>query len=298
MTHSEEALPPIASELFRHETIAWVQRFFGLGHPEWFWVVSELGTPWGVVLVVALALLLWGRADAYAVGAVVVVNALASLALNQLFNVPRPNDPSIVRYEIIGIGSFPSGHVLLALLLWGVLYVRGRVPLWVPVAEAVLVSVSRLYLGVHFLGDVLGAAAIGALLLAAYGPAWRRLERWLAMRPFRAFVVLGVLGVGAIAVGLIAGVVGSGEYEREALGVVLGGVPALLLEYRFVRDAPAPRAAAVGMVLAGIVPLALIHRLGDAHWAGLLLIAVAMLWSVLVVSAILRGVRAPARASL
>jgi membrane-associated phospholipid phosphatase len=286
-------LPPIFSELFTPVPIVWVQRFFGPGHPEWFWVVSELGTPWGVVLVVALAMLLWGRADAYAVGGVVVVNALASLALNQLFDVPRPNDPSIVRYEFIEIGSFPSGHVLLALLLWGVLYVRGRVPLWVPAAVTVLVSVSRLYLGVHFLGDVLGSVVIGALLLAAYGPAWRRLERWLAMRPFGAFVAVGALGVAAIVAGLVAGVVGAGEYEREALGVVLGGVPALLLEKRFVRDAPVRRPVAVGMVLAGIVPLALVHRLGEAHWAGLVLIAVAMLWSVLVVPAILRGVRRP-----
>jgi membrane-associated phospholipid phosphatase len=292
-------LPPIVSELFRHETIAWVQRLFGLGHPVWFWVVSELGTPWGVVLVVALALLLWGRRDAYAVGGVVVVNALASLALNQLFSTPRPNDPSIVRYEIIGIGSFPSGHVLLALLLWGVLYVRERVPLWVPAAVTVLVGVSRLYLGVHFLGDVLGSVVAGTLLLAAYGPAWRRLEGSLARRPFRGFVVVGMLGMAAIVVGLVAGAVGKGEYEREALGVVLGGVPALLLEYRFVRDAPVRRPLGVAMVLAGIVPLALIHRLGDAHWAGLVLIAAAMLWSVLVVSLILRGVRGPvaARAS-
>jgi len=68
-------LPPIVSDLFSDETIAWVQRLFGLGHPEWFWVVSELGTPWGLVLVVALALLLWGRAEAYAGGRVVVVSA-------------------------------------------------------------------------------------------------------------------------------------------------------------------------------------------------------------------------------
>lgn len=289
-------MPPIISELFSHEPIAWVQRFFGLGHPEWFWVVAELGTPWGVVLVMALALLLWGRRDAYAVGGIVVVNALAALALNVLFALPRPNDPSIVRYEIIEIGSFPSGHVLLALLLWGVLYVRGRVPLWVPVAVTVLVSITRLYLGVHFLGDVLGSAVIGALLLAAYGPAWRRLEGWLAKRPFGAFVAVGMLAVTVILVGLAAGFLGAGEYEREALGIVLGGVPALLLEYRFVRDTPVRRPVAVGMALAGIVPLALIHRLGDAHWAGLVLIAVAMLWSVLVVSAILRGVRGPVRA--
>jgi glycerophosphoryl diester phosphodiesterase len=284
-------LPP--NDLFQPEPIAWVQRFFGPGHPEWFWVISELGTPWGVVLVMALALLLWGRADAYAVGGIVVVNALASLALNQLFDVPRPNHPSIIRYEVIEIGSFPSGHVLLATLLWGVLYVRRRVPFWVPALVVVLVSVSRLYLGVHYLTDVVGAAAIGAALLAAYGPAWRRLEGWLAKRPFRAFAAVGTLGVAAILVGLAAGLVGGGEYEREALGVVLGGVPALLLEYRFVRYTPARPALAVGAVLAGLVPLALVHRIAaaDAHWAGLLLIALAMLWSLLCVPAILSRVR-------
>lgn len=280
------------SDLFRPEPIAWVQRFFGAGHPEWFWVISELGTPWGVVFVVALALLLWGRADAYAVAGIVVVNALASLAMNQLFDVPRPSHPSIIRYEYIEIGSFPSGHVLLATLLWGVLYVRRRVPIWVPALVFVLVSVSRMYLGVHYLTDVLGSAVIGAMLLAAYGPAWRRLEGWLAKRPFRAFAAVGMLAVAAILVGLAAGLE-AGEYEREALGVVLGGVPALLLEYRFVRYTPARPVVAVGAVLAGIVPLALIHRIAaaDAHWAGLLLIALAMLWSLLCVPAILSLVR-------
>ncbi len=272
-------MPPIISELFRPEPIEGVQRFFGLGHPEWFWVLSELGTPWGVVFVLALALLAWGRADAYAVGGVVVVNALASLALNLLFEVPRPSDPSIVRYEIIHIGSFPSGHVLLATLLWGVLYVRGRVPLWVPALVALLVSVSRLYLGVHFLGDVLGAAAIAALLLAAYRPLWRRVEAALARRPFRLFARVGVLAVAVVAGGLAAGLLGSSPYQLEALGVLLGGIPALLLERRYVRYTPPPGPLAA--LLAGIIPLALLHRLADAP--GLLMIALAMLWSALIV---------------
>ncbi|CAA9369870.1 MAG: hypothetical protein AVDCRST_MAG89-4491 [uncultured Gemmatimonadetes bacterium] len=288
-------MPPIVSDLFQPEPIAWVQRLFGPGHPEWFWILSELGTPWGVAFVLALALVLWGRADAYAVAGVVVLNALASLALNLLFDVPRPSHPSIIRYEIIKIGSFPSGHVLLATLLWGVLYVRRRVPIWVPGGVVLLASLSRMYLGVHYLADVMCAALIGALLLAAYRPAWRRLESGLAKRPFGVFMAVGLLGVAAIAAGLVAGLVGSGPYEREALGVVLGGVPALLLEHRLVRYAPTPagRAAAVGAVLAGIVPLALIHRIAakDAHWAGLLLIALAMLWSLLAVPAILRRLR-------
>jgi membrane-associated phospholipid phosphatase len=266
---------PLPSELFQPEPIAWVQRFFGPGHPEWFWVLAELGTPWGVVLVIGLALVLWGRADAYAVAGVVVVNALASLALNVLFNVPRPNHPSIIRYEIIELGSFPSGHVILAALLWGVLYIRRRVPLWIPVLVVLLVSLSRLYLGVHYLTDVVGGALIAALLLAAYGPLWRRLEGWLAKRSFRFFAVLGLLGVAVILAGLAAGLLGSGKYEREALGVVIGGVPAFLLERRFIYRAPHPA------LLAGIIPLALIHRLAGAE--GLVMIALAMLWSVLVV---------------
>lgn len=278
---------PIPS-LFGHEPIVWAQRLFGPGYPEWFRALSELGSTWGVVFVVGMALTVWGRREAYAVVGLVVVEGVVTTLLNVLFAVPRPSHPSIIRYEVIPLGSFPSGHLLLATLLWGVLYARGRIGGWLFASVMVAVSVARLYLGVHFLGDLLGAALIGVVMIAGFRPAWDRAEGWLRRRPTRVYVALGMACMVATLAALALGILGSNAYERHAAGVVLGGVPALLLEHRFLRftaGAGERRSVAlrVAVVLAGVAPLVLLdHTLHDVRWAGLGLIAGGALWAVLV----------------
>lgn len=60
--------------------------------------------------------------------------------------------------------SFPSGHALTAFATAVFLCWSLRRRLWVPFAFAVLVSLSRVYVGVHFFSDVIVGAAFGALL--------------------------------------------------------------------------------------------------------------------------------------
>lgn len=63
-----------------------------------------------------------------------------------------------------GLTSFPSGHeamaTALALTLWLILPKRWR---WVAVVWIIVVGVSRLYLGVHTLTDIVGGFAIGLI---------------------------------------------------------------------------------------------------------------------------------------
>jgi membrane-associated phospholipid phosphatase len=84
----------------------------------------------------------------------------------KISNEPRP--AALLHGQIhqraveTGLNSFPSGHeavaTALALTLWLVLPKRWR---WLAVAWIVLVGVSRIYLGVHTLNDVVGGFAIG-----------------------------------------------------------------------------------------------------------------------------------------
>jgi membrane-associated phospholipid phosphatase len=61
-----------------------------------------------------------------------------------------------------GLNSFPSGHeavaTAMALTLWFILPKRWR---WLVITWIVIVGVSRVYLGVHTLNDVVGGFAIG-----------------------------------------------------------------------------------------------------------------------------------------
>jgi membrane-associated phospholipid phosphatase len=72
--------------------------------------------------------------------------------------------------------SFPSGHALVAVVAFGLLALlvprRFRVAAWaIGVAAVLLVSYSRLALGVHYLSDVVGGWLLGA--------AWLVLMEWL-----------------------------------------------------------------------------------------------------------------------
>lgn len=62
--------------------------------------------------------------------------------------------------------GFPSGHTSIAIALWGTLLCLYKEK-WVRaicVALMVLIPLSRIYLGVHFLADVVGGAALGGVL--------------------------------------------------------------------------------------------------------------------------------------
>lgn len=66
--------------------------------------------------------------------------------------------------------GFPSGHVALTTALWGGIsriFNNRTISRLAPLA-VLLIAFSRMYLGRHFLGDVLGGAALGLIILIAF----------------------------------------------------------------------------------------------------------------------------------
>ena len=132
--------------------------------------VTLLGDPVGITVVAAvLALVLWrrghGRLAAYVVAARVGALVL-SQGLKHLVDRARPVFDAPVA-EALG-PSFPSGHALGSAVFWttcAVLLVprvaRPRLLLAGAVLGAVLVSASRVLLGVHYLSDVTGGLLLG-----------------------------------------------------------------------------------------------------------------------------------------
>ena len=139
-------------------------------------IVTYLGS-WPVIIAAALAYALLSRGSAiadmvYLLGATAGGGAL-SLLLKAVVHRPRPNGALV---WVSGF-SFPSGHALLSLVFYGtlvrVLASRAqsrRRAAAVYLAGVLLIATigfSRLYLGVHYLTDVLASYAIGVAWVSA-----------------------------------------------------------------------------------------------------------------------------------
>ena len=63
--------------------------------------------------------------------------------------------------------GLPSGHVSSTTALWGgiALLFRNRVFRWIAPVMVILMALSRMYFGRHFLADVIGGAAVGGIIL-------------------------------------------------------------------------------------------------------------------------------------
>jgi membrane-associated phospholipid phosphatase len=99
---------------------------------------------------------------------------LLNWGIKLAFRRPRPTVSDYA--HALQSWSFPSGHTVAATLFWGLVAVylvsvvrswTQRVTVvWLALGCIVLVALSRVYLGVHFLSDVLAAMGVGAFWLA------------------------------------------------------------------------------------------------------------------------------------
>ncbi len=99
------------------------------------------------------------------------LNVALSTGLKLLFHTPRPYElaPGLATPKAIataGAGGMPSGHAQNAAFTWG--FLADKHPqIWfvaICIVLTVLISLSRIYLGVHFAQDVLIGVGLGLVL--------------------------------------------------------------------------------------------------------------------------------------
>ena len=145
--------------------------------------LTELGDT-AVTLTVVLSVLLWlswkraWRAAAYWLAAAGFATLLTP-AIKAAVSRARP----FPLYEGSSMFSFPSGHATMSMVTYGFLGVlitrelspRGRLIAFTAIIPLiVLIAFSRLYLGVHWLSDVLGGVTFGMAWVAVLGIAYSR----------------------------------------------------------------------------------------------------------------------------
>lgn len=249
-----------------------------LAVPDWLVpiaaVLTQLGDPWFLYL--GLALLYWLADDRLAanprrVGATVVAVGLGALAvtvgLKSLFAFPRPPSaaeaavplwlPDLLSDAYVNAATgdgfgFPSGHAIGATMVYGGLATfldvgDRRTRRGVAAGVIVVVALSRVVLGVHYLADVAVGIVVGLAGLWLFG---RVARTGFRPNPDRAFFLAAVLGAAAT---VVAAAGGHGGEVLEA-GIVVGGGLGGYAVWRVRGTDPAP-VGAVGTV-AGLAPIA------------------------------------------
>lgn len=104
------------------------------------------------------------------VGLWLLLSAILNAYLKDLFQDPRPNPVFLLDREVELSYGFPSGHAQMAIVVWfWIAWEVRKTWMWILSTTLVLgISFSRLYLGVHDLGDVLGGIVIGLVSLMIF----------------------------------------------------------------------------------------------------------------------------------
>lgn len=177
-------------EIFALDT--WATPFLhGIASPGLDLVMSSLTTMGSSLVIVPLyvlvmAGLLWRRRFGSALflsvasGGALILNATMKL----FFERPRPQLPWA---QVLPDYSFPSGHTMngvvfylaLAVIAWSIFGRRvGVTSVAVAVVLAIGIGVSRIYLGYHYLTDVVGGLLAGIAWLLIVGAAFRARPAW------------------------------------------------------------------------------------------------------------------------
>ncbi|SEG84100.1 PAP2 superfamily protein [Nonomuraea solani] len=284
--------------------IIWVQRLPDAVRPL-LELVSVFGTD--TFFLVCLPVLYWCVSPAFALrlGLTVLLaaatNAIAKLATHQ----PRPYwiDARIRPLSLEGAFGLPSGHAQIGTAALGrIAMAVGRSwAWWAAGALVALVCVSRVYLGVHFISDVVAGVLLGVVVLVAVARFERPVVEW-----WRGRTLWGQLGLAAVLSGVLVGAAvlvnvpyagwlppqswsAAGAIDPESLetvtimaGTLLGTLAGAAIMYRLGWfDAGGPlgvRAArwALGMVVAALIWYAVREVLPEtlaATYAGYALLA-------------------------
>jgi len=261
------------TEAFR-SLMPWAELFFR--------VITELGSDYFYVALIAIGFWAVDKRASILTAFVLIVSVVSNYWLKVTFRNPRPPSTNWLPGADASNYSLPSGHAQNSATLWGWLGIKIKT-WWMGVLSAVLmvlIGLSRIYIGVHWLGDVLLGWAVGLLLLMLL---WRLEEPARSVlskyNPNMLYLGLAVFGlVAMILTELLSPVtiVGLEDNFGANGGLIIGLGIGLALESRYVNFETTPkygekwRAALrviIGLILVFVIMFGLSPILPtDVYW--------------------------------
>jgi membrane-associated phospholipid phosphatase len=205
------------------DLILWLQQFSSAPLDAFFKAVTWLGTP--PAYLVILTLLYWCVDKRWGIRLLVLamLSSWVNEVIKSLLRLPRP-DPTRVRQLVTEpTYGLPSNHAQTGgVIIWGYLAAKIRKGWFTAIAVvmALLIGLSRPYLGIHFPQDVLVGWLLGIVILAIWLHLEDRLVAWWQRQSTSRQVIVSVLG--PLALLLLMPPDKLGHYPNEAGGTFSG----------------------------------------------------------------------------
>ena len=147
--------------------MSWVMPLRSEALTLFFTAITNLGYGAFLFIFISVGYYFWRSSTFYQAALLLFLTGAVNILLKDIFQDPRPD----LIYRLDGKTGdsygWPSGHAQMAIVLWGWLALKAerhwlKAFLW---TVAGLICISRIYLGVHDVGDVLGGTVLGGITL-------------------------------------------------------------------------------------------------------------------------------------
>ena len=132
-----------------------------------FDTISLAGYPTFLILFISFGYFYWSPSRFSRVAMMLFISGLINAFLKDFFQDARPAIELMLDPKVGTSYGWPSGHSQIAVTLWGLLAYELKNK-WATVGAIIiiiLIAFSRMYLGVHDLGDVFAGLIIGGIIL-------------------------------------------------------------------------------------------------------------------------------------
>ncbi len=171
--------------LFDENVIRFLQSFRSPALDALFLIITTMGTEYIFIGLAAVVYWSYDRRFGIRLAMLMLFSFYANLTIKEIFKMPRPPNSLRIDYPFFpGLYSetygFPSGHAMNSTVFWFAVarWAKKRFVYFIGGTMIILISFSRLYLGFHFLGDILGGVLFGVILAIAYFYSGNRIAKF------------------------------------------------------------------------------------------------------------------------
>ena len=150
--------------------LSWVEGIRTPALSVFFENISLAGYPTFLILFISFGYFFWSPSRFSRIAMMLFISGLINGFLKDFFQDPRPLIELMLDPKVGTSYGWPSGHAQIAVTLWGLIayelkYNRATIGAGILIF---LIAFSRMYLGVHDLGDVISGLIIGTIILAIW----------------------------------------------------------------------------------------------------------------------------------